>query len=104
MGCLLYTSYVEAGDTDGIEDLLIGPARGENREAADENRLAGGGQAAGQAGHIGFRDAGVKKALRGGFPEIGGHGGFGQVSVCLLYTSTPSAEVHPQPARQRSSG
>ena len=72
---------VQAGVSHAVADLLPGPPGGEHGEGVDKGLLAAGGQASGDADHVGLGDAHVKETVGVLGPETLGHGGAGQVGV-----------------------
>ena len=66
---------------DGVADLLKRAAGGEHGERGAEDLLARGGDARGDADHVGLGDADVVEALGMGGLELAGLGGRGEVRV-----------------------
>ena len=64
-----------------VADLLKGTARSEHRKAGHEGNIAHGGQAGGDAHHVGLGDAAVKVAVRVSLAEHTGLGSGSEVGV-----------------------
>ena len=73
--------HVQVGVGHGVADLLKGTARSEHRKAGHEGDIAHGGQAGGDAHHVGLGDAAVKMPLRERLLKHAGFGCGGQVGV-----------------------
>ena len=73
--------HVQVGVGHGVADLLKGTARSEHRKAGHEGNIAHGGQAGGDAHHVGLGDAAVKVAVRVSLAEHTGLGSGSEVGV-----------------------
>ena len=73
--------HVEVRVADGVADLLEGAAGREHREGARKGHAARGGDAGGQAHHVGLGDARVKEAVGVGGLELAGLRGGREVRV-----------------------
>ena len=73
--------HVQVGVGHGVADLLKGTARSEHRKAGHEGDIAHGGQAGGDAHHVGLGDAAVEVAVRVSLAEHTGLGSGSEVGV-----------------------
>ena len=73
--------YIQMGVSNGVADLLIGPAAGKHGKAVGKGLQPIGGHAGSDTGHVSFSNAAVKEPLRVGLGKEFGHGGAGQVGI-----------------------